>query len=350
MLKVICSVGAAAFPDGYPTGAQDEGHAMTKKLFASALAIAVAGGTLGFAIPAEGARNFIRIGGGAKSGVYYRVASSVCELVEEKMGSQGYSCVDKVSFGSVFNLNSVRRGLFTFGVVQSDRHWQAYNGEAEWRGKPYAGLRSVFSVHPETVMLVTRADTGIKSVNDLRGKRVNIGNPGSGQRGNAEAVLRVYGINKDRDITAAELEQPQANEALVKKEIDAFFYTVGNPWDDGVALAQSTAVQIVPIDASRIKELVASHPYCVITVIPGGVYKGVDKDVPTYAVKATVVTSERESEEVVYNVVKTVFENLDRFRKMHPAFKSLQPREMLEGLSAPLHPGAVRYYEEKGWL
>ena len=350
MLEVICSVGAAAFPDGFPTGAQHEEYSMKKRILAPALAVAVAVGTVGFAAPAEGAREFIRIGGGAKSGVYYRVASGVCTLVNETLGSQGYSCVDKVSFGSVFNLNSVRRGLFTFGVVQSDRHWQAYNGKADWRGKPYAGLRSVFSVHPETVMLVTRADTGIKSVNDLRGKRVNIGNPGSGQRGNAEAVLRVYGINRDTDIIATELQQPQANEALVKKEIDAFFYTVGNPWDDGVALAERTAVQIVPIDASRIKQLVAAHPYCVLTAIPGGVYKGVDKDVPTYAVKATVVTSERESEEVVYNVVKTVFENLDRFRKMHPAFESLQPRDMLEGLSAPLHPGAVRYYKEKGWM
>ncbi|MGH7473786.1 MAG: TAXI family TRAP transporter solute-binding subunit, partial [Candidatus Methylomirabilales bacterium] len=117
-----------------------------------------------------------------------------------------------------------------------------------------------------------------------------------------------------------------------------------------IQLAKDTRIRMVPIDAPGIKKFVADHPYYVVAAIPGGIYKGVDKDVPTFAVKATLVTSDRQPEEVVYNVVKTVFENLDRFRAMHPAFRSLQPQEMLKGLSAPLHPGALRYYKEKGWM
>lgn len=323
---------------------------MKKRLLASALAAAVAVGTAGFPELARAAQKFFVIGGGSKTGVYYQVASNICTLVNEKLGNQGYDCRRRSTLGSVFNINAIRRGLLSFGVAQSDRNWQAYNGKAEWGGRPYKGLRSVFSVHPETVMLVARADSGITSVKDLRGKRVNIGNPGSGQRGNAETVLRIYGINKRRDIIAQGLQQNEANRALVDKKIDAFFFTVGNPWKGGREVASNTKIRMIPINTPGIKTLVASHPYYVMTAIPGGTYRGVDEDVPTFAVKATLVTGVGESEEVVYNVVKTVFENFARFLRMHAAFKSLEPQDMLQGLSAPLHPGAVRYYKEKGWM
>ncbi|MGH7423476.1 MAG: TAXI family TRAP transporter solute-binding subunit, partial [Candidatus Methylomirabilales bacterium] len=252
--------------------------------------------------------------------------------------------------GSVVNIKAMSQGYLDFAVVQSDHNGQAYNGEENWKGKPVKGLRSVFSIYPETVMLVTRADTGITAVTDLRGKRVNLGNPGSGYRANAEDVLRIYGIDRKADISGRELDPQEAARDLSRGKIDAFFYTVGNPWDGGIQLAKDTRIRMVPIDAPGIKKFVADHPYYVVAAIPGGIYKGVDKDVPTFAVKATLVTSDRQPEEVVYNVVKTVFENLDRFRAMHPAFRSLQPQEMLKGLSAPLHPGALRYYKEKGWM
>ncbi len=321
---------------------------MRKKLIAPVLVITVAVGTA--STTAQVAKKYIVVGGGSETGVYYQVALSVCKLVNEKLESQGYVCLGRPSLGSVFNIRAIRRGLLNFGVVQSDRNYQAYNGKGEWAGWSYKGLRSVFSVYPETVMLVTRADTGITSVNDLRERRVNIGNPGSGTRGNAVDVLTYYGIDKNFDITATGLQQHEANRALVDKKIDAFFYTVGNPWQGGVELAKRTKIRMIPINAPSIKEFVANRPYYVTAAIPGGIYEGVDKDVPTYAVKATLVTSEREPEEVVYDVVKTVFENLNRFRKMHAAFSSLKPEDMLQGLSPPLHPGALRYYKEKGWM
>lgn len=199
-------------------------------------------------------------------------------------------------------------------------------------------------------MLVARDDAGIESVNDLRDKRVNIGNPGSGTRRNAEDVLKYYGIDQYRGIRPKELQQHEANRALEAGEIDAFFYTVGQPWQDGVKLAARTGIRMIPIDALDIKTYVARDPYYVMTVIPAGIYRGVDKDIPTYGVKATLVTSAQKPDEVVYNVVKTVFENLDRFRGANPTFSSLTPEGMLQGLSAPFHAGAVRYYQEKGWM
>ena len=318
-----------------------------KKILAPALAVAVAVGTADVLESAQ-ARKPLVIAGGAETGVYYQVAVDVCKLVNEKLGDQGYQCKGQRALGSVVNIKAMSQGYLDFAVVQSDHNAQAYNGEKDWKGRPYKGLRSVFSIYPETVMLVTRADAGITSVTDLRGKRVNIGNPGSGYRENAEDTLRIYGIDR-KDISERELEPQEAARALRGGKIDAFFYTVGNPWDGGIQLAKDTKIRMVPIDAPGIKKFVADNPYYVVAAIPGGIYTGVDKDVPTFAVKATFVTSDKESEEVVYNVVKTVFENLDRFRTMHPAFRSLQPQEMLKGLSAPLHPGALRYYKEKGW-
>lgn len=320
-----------------------------KRMCAPALAVVVAIGTANLFVFAQ-ASKFVVIGGGSETGIYYQVALGVCTLVNERLEGQGYTCVGRPTLGSVFNIKAIRRGLLKMGLAQSDQAWNAYNGRDEWGGKPYKGLRSVFSIYPETVMLVTRADTGITSVADLRGKRVNIGNPGSGHRANAKDVLQIYGIEKDKDIIARGFDAGRAIGALRDNEIDALFYTVGNPWQGGVGLAKGTPIRMIPIDGPRIKQFVTTHEAYVMAVIPGGTYQGVDKDVPTYAVKAILVTSDKESDEVVYAVVKTVFENLDRFRKMNVTFASLQPQDMLKGLAVPLHPGAARYYKEQGWM
>ncbi|MEQ8701848.1 MAG: TAXI family TRAP transporter solute-binding subunit [Bauldia litoralis] len=301
---------------------------------------------LGAAAPGQAADPIV-IGGGSTTGVYYQVALHVCNLVNKYDGKK-YNCVGRPALGSVFNINAVNRGLLDFGVAQSDRNSQAWNGEGSWKGKPVKNLRSVFSAHPETVLLVARADSGIKSVADLKGKRVNIGNPGSGQRGNAEDVIRLY--NLKGAFTAQGLQQGQASRALIDKKIAAFFYTVGNPSAAIEEPANSTAISIISVNSPAIKKFVASKPYYVMTTIPANTYKGVSKPVETYAVKATVVTSSTVSADKVYDVVKAVFEHLDELKKAHKAFAILEPKAMLEGLTAPLHDGAKKYYKEKGWI
>ncbi len=290
----------------------------------------------------------ILIGGGSVTGVYYQVALNVCNLLN-KHSSDKYNCVGRPALGSVFNIRAVKRTLLDFGVAQSDRNFEAFNGRGDWDGKPMEDLRSVFSMHPETVLLVTRADTGINSVADLKGKTVNIGNPGSGQRGNAEDVLRLYGIDKDNDIKAQGLQQQEASRALIDKKIDAFFYTVGNPSAAIEEPANSTQIKIIPINDAAIYGFVDERPYYVMTTIPAGTYKGVDVDVETYAVTATVVTSASASEEMVYDAVKTVFDNLEELKGTHAAFRVLSPKAMLKGLTAPFHDGAMKYYKEQGW-
>ncbi len=296
------------------------------------------------AVPVHAARDLL-IGGGSLEGVYYQVALHVCNILN-KHASEQYNCVGRPALGSVFNINAVDRGLLDFGVAQSDRNWQAAAGRGEWRNRQVKKLRSVFSLHPETVLLVTRKDSDIKSVNDLKGKRVNIGNPGSGQRGNAEDVLRLYGLNKDKDIQVEGLQQSEASRALIDHKIDAFFYTVGNPSAAIKSPAHVAGIRIIPINSEAVKKFVAERPYYVMTAIPANTYKGVTEAVETYAVKATLVTSEEVPEQVVYDLTKTVFTHLDGLRAAHAAFKHLQPAQMQKGLSASLHPGAERYFKE----
>jgi hypothetical protein len=298
-------------------------------------------------VPAMAKRDVL-FGGASITGVYYQVALQISNIMNKHMADK-YNYIGRPTGGSVFNINAIDRGAFDFAVAQSDRNFQGFNGAADWEGKPVKGLRSVFSMHPETVLLVTRQDAGIKSVTDLKGKRVNIGNPGSGQRGNAEDVLRLYGIDYNKDFSPEALQQAEASRALVDQKIDAFFFTVGNPSAAIEEPAQSVDLDIVPINSDAIKKFVAEHPYYIMTKIPAGTYKGVDKDVETYAVTATVVTNESVPEELVYDMVKTVFDNLDELKASHAAFRNLNPEEMLGGLSAPLHPGALKYYKEKGW-
>ncbi|MBN2033543.1 MAG: TAXI family TRAP transporter solute-binding subunit [Deltaproteobacteria bacterium] len=318
------------------------------KLGKVVMVVVLALGLSAFA-PQAMAKTDVLFGGASIVGVYYQVALQISNLMNKNMGDK-YNYIGRPTGGSVFNINAIIRETFDFGVAQSDRNFQAFKGLADWQGKPVTNMRSVFSMHPETVMLVTRKDTGIKKVADIKGKHINIGNPGSGQRFNAEEVLKIYGIDKDKDITAEGLQQHEASRALVDRKIDAFFYTVGNPSAAIEEPAQSVDMVMIPLDHPDIKKLAEEKPYYVYTKIPAGTYKGVDYDVPTYAVTATVISHEKVPDEVVYDMVKTVFERLDDLKKSHAAFRILEPKQMLQGLSAPFHPGAIKYYKEKGWM
>jgi uncharacterized protein len=317
--------------------------------FGKVLIVAVVALGLLISAPPAMAKTDVLFGGASIVGVYYQVALQISNLMNKNMGDK-YNYIGRPTGGSVFNINAIIRETFDFGVAQSDRNYQAFNGLADWDGKPVTNMRSVFSMHPETVMLVTRKDTGIKTVPDIKGKRINIGNPGSGQRFNAEEVLAIYGIDHEKDIRAEGLQQHEASRALVDRKIDAFFYTVGNPSAAIEEPAQSVDIVMVPLDHPEIKKLADEKPYYVFTNIPAGTYRGVDYDVPTYAVTATVISHENVPDEVVYDMVKTVFERLNDLKGSHAAFRNLDPKLMLQGLSAPFHPGAIKYYKEKGWM
>ena len=267
---------------------------------------------------------FVTIGTGGITGVYYPTGGAIAKMVNAKRKEYGIRATVESTGGSVFNVNAVMSGDLEFGVVQSDRQYQAIKGLAEWEGNPQKDLRAVFSIHPESVTLVATVDSGIMDIKDLKGKRVNIGNPGSGQRQNSIDALEANGLNWETDINAEQVKAAEAPGLLQDGRLDAFFYTVGHP--SGAfkeATAGATKVRFVSI--SNVDSLLQKYPYYAKSFVPVDQYPGAqnDKDVPTFGVKATFVTSAKVPSKVVYAITKEVFDNFDDFKKLHPAYAVL---------------------------
>jgi len=300
--------------------------------------------------PIQAKTIFVTIGTGGITGVYYPTGGAIARIVNKKSKEYGIRCTVESTSGSVFNINAVMSGDLEFGVVQSDRQYQALKGEAEWKHKgPQTDLRAVFSIHPESVTLVAAVDANIANFADLKGKRINIGNPGSGQRQNSIDALLANGIDYQKDLMAEGVKAAEAPGLLQDGRIDAFFYTVGHP---SGAIKEATAgkrkVRFIAIP--NINTLISKFPYYAKAFVPIKFYPGAmnKEDVQTFGVKATLVTSAKVPEHVVYAIAKEVFDNFELFRKLHPAFEVLTKQGMLEGLSAPIHRGAMKYYKEVG--
>ncbi|WP_415857456.1 TAXI family TRAP transporter solute-binding subunit [Sagittula stellata] len=294
---------------------------------------------------------FITIGTGGQTGVYYVVGQSICRLVNRNTAETGIKCTAPSTGGSIANINAIAAGDMDMGVAQSDWQYHAYNGTSEFEGKQFDKERAVFSVHSEPFTVVARADSGATSFDDLFGKRVNVGNPGSGQRATMDVVLNAMGKSDADFALASELKPAEQSAALGDNKVDAIIYTVGHP-NGSIQEATSTVdAKLLPVTGEAIDTLVSENPYYAKAVIPGGMYAGNPDDVETFGVKATFVTSSDVPDDVVYEVVKAVFDNFDRFKGLHPAFANLKEEEMISaGLSAPLHPGAEKYYRERGWI
>ena len=304
------------------------------------------------AAPMAMADEFVTVGTGGVTGVYYPTGGAICRLVNKNRKEHGVRCSVESTGGSVYNINTIREGELQFGVAQSDWQYHAYHGTSKFADAgAFEDLRAVFSVHPEPFTVVARADSGITSFDDLKGKRVNVGNPGSGQRGTMEVLMDAMGWSMSDFALATELKAAEQSAALCDNQIDAMVYTVGHPSGSIQEATTSCDSVLVNVTGAAVDQLVADNDFYRTATIPGGMYRGSDSDVQTFGVGATVVTSAAVSDEAVYTLVKAVFENFDDFKKLHPAFANLKESEMIQdGLSAPLHPGAVKYYKERGWM
>lgn len=322
-----------------------------KKMFMYLLALAVA---VSF-VPvtqAEAENRFVTIGTGGVTGVYYPTGGAICRLVNKTRKEHGIRCSVESTGGSVYNLNTIAAGELDMGVAQSDWQYHAYHGTSKFADQgPNKDLRAVFSVHPEPFTVVARADAGIKNFEDLKGKRVNIGNPGSGQRGTMEVVMNAYGWTNDDFKLASELKSAEQAAALCDNKVDAMVFVVGHPSGSIKEATTSCDSVLVNVAGPKIDKLIKDNSYYRTATIPGGMYRGTDEDTKTFGVGATFVSSATVPEDVIYNVVKAVFENFDDFKKLHPAFANLKKEEMIkDGLSAPLHDGAIKYYKEAGLM
>jgi len=307
---------------------------------------------------AQGKRRFISIGTGGPTGVYFVAGNAICRLVHKEAaeGSKqkrqhGLRCSAPSTGGSNYNIGQIKEGELDFGVAQSDWQYHAHNGSDAWEGKKFDKLRAVFSVHPEPLHIIVSGNSGITGWDGLKGKRVNIGNAGSGQRGTMEFLMKEQGWTKSDFALATELTSSEQSKALCDGKIDAYIYTVGVPNAGVSAATDGCGAKIVSFDNDLAQRLVKDKPYYAWATVPKGTYKTTDADVRTFGVMATVVTSADVPEDVVYEVTRAVVENIEDFRKLHPAFQRLDPKAMAkEGLSAPLHPGAAKYFKEKGLM
>ncbi|MHC4172621.1 MAG: TAXI family TRAP transporter solute-binding subunit [Planctomycetota bacterium] len=296
--------------------------------------------------------SFVTIGTGGVTGIYYPTGVAISRMVNKKFDEYEIKATVESTSGSVFNVNAVLNGDLVFGVVQSDRQYQAYNGLAEWSkyGKQ-TYLRSVFSVHPESITLIASEKSGIREIKDLKGKRVNLGNPGSGYLQNSKDVLKAVGFAEDQDLSAEYVKAVEAPGLLQDERIDAFFYTVGHP-NSNIKEATSGRIKvfIVPIRGPGIDKMLERYPYYAESIIAHSFYPYAKntQDIATIGVKATFVTSKSVDDDIVYAITKEVFENFEDFKSLHPAYKVLTKKDMLKGLTAPIHKGALKYYREVG--
>lgn len=305
-----------------------------------------------FSAPALAQQKFITIGTGGVTGVYYAAGGAICRLVNKDRAKHGIRCSVESTGGSVFNVNTIKAGELDLGFAQSDVQFNAYKGVAQFKDAgAYGDLRAVFSVHPEPFTVVARKEVNAKTLADLKGKRFNVGNPGSGTRASMEELMAAMGWKMSDFSLASELKADEHGPALCDGKIDGFFYGVGHPSANIQDPTTTCGAKLVSVTGPAVDKLVADKPYYAKATIPGGLYPNNPDPTQTYGVLATVVSSTKTPPETVYQVVKAVFDNFEEFKKLHPALAHLKPENMVkDGLSAPLHEGAARYYKEKGWI
>ena len=296
------------------------------------------------------ATQFITIGTGGVTGTYYPTGGAICRMMNKNRKVTGIRCSVESTGGSVYNVNTINADELDFGIAQSDTAYQGYHGEGKFKGKAVKGLRSVLAIYPELLAFVVRKSSGIKSLADVKGKKLNIDIPGSGTRMTTDIVLEASGIKHSSLALANELKSSEGPTMLKDNKIDGYFGVFGHPTANIKDASNSVDIDIIPIDGKAIDELVEKYSYYTKGVISGSFYKGVEHDTPSIGVKAVLVTKDNIDEKVVYTLTKTILDNFDDFKKLHPAYKTITRESLLDGLAVPQHPGAMKAFKEAGLL
>ena len=316
------------------------------------LALVAAASAAVWTAPVAAQQKFVTIGTGGVTGVYYAAGGAICRLVNKDRAKHGIRCSVESTGGSVFNVNTIKAGELDLGFTQSDVQFNAVKGLNQFAKDGAVGdLRAVFAVHPEPFTVVARKEANIGKFEDFKGKRFNVGNPGSGTRASMEELLGGMGWKLSDFSLASELKADEHGPALCDGKIDGFFYGVGHPSANIQDPTTSCGAKLVSLSGPAVDKLVEGKPYYAKVTIPAGLYPNNPQATNTYGVLATVVASAKTPADTIYAVTKAVFDNFDEFKKLHPALAHLKPEDMVKnGLSAPLHDGAARYYKEKGWI
>lgn len=312
----------------------------TKKIL---LAAAVAVMTLGLAGVCHAAKSYVSIATGGTSGTYYPIGGAIASAVTKGSDIQATA---ETGNASVANINLVGKGEIEIAFVQNDIAFWAATGKLMFK-TPLSNVRAVASLYPEHVQLILAASANIKTVNDLKGKRVGVGAPGSGVEGDVQAIFQVAKLRYD-DMKVDFLDFGATTNRFKDNQIDAGFVVAGYPTASVMDLALTKEITLMDFSDDFLKELTKTHPYFVPSIVPAKTYNRIDRDIKTPAVMAILVTHDKVSEDVIYNFTKAMFENIDTIHASHAQGKAITLKTALDGLTVPLHPGAAKYYKEKG--
>ena len=292
----------------------------------------------------------VTIATGRVGGLYHPVRGVICKLASENLGEHGVSCTVDISGGSIPNIKDLRKGNDDLAIVQSDLQHDAFAGTGPFEDEgPFENLRSMFALYVEDFTVVARDDRDIDSFDDLKGKRVYVGQAASSRREAMDVLMEVHDWKGGEIISVSEFEGANLAEALCDGEFDAFVYTIGHPNPTVREATTLCDAKLVGISAPKIEKLKKENPFYLGSLIPSGTYKGMSQDVPTLAIVATLVTTAEAPPNVIYEITKAYFENLEILQALSPLFLSLTKGEMVEtGLSAPIHEGALKYFSEAG--
>lgn len=293
---------------------------------------------------------FVTIGTGSVTGIYYATGGAICRLVNKYKNDSAIKCSIESTEGSLYNLNSVNSKDLDFAIIQSDILYQASNNKNSFKNTSYSKVKSIMAIYPELLTLVTKKEANINNIMDIKGKRINLGNNGSGNETTALTLFNEIGLHKSDLKEAATYSASEMSEALKNDKIDDYFYMVGHPTSTIKDTSSAVNIKIIPIENEITNSLIKKHPYFAKANIPAGIYKGQNDEIPTFGVKAVLVVNEDVNDKIVYAVVKAILENFDEFKKLHPAYSNITKESLFDGLSAPLHEGAKKYYEEIGLL
>lgn len=295
------------------------------------------------------APNPVTLSSGTPGGVYHPVGNAMCRMFNLDAEHQAVPCIAVSSDGSVSNIRRVESGDSAFGLSQTDVALAAFNGEGPFDAAgPDPKLRMVIALYPEAFTVVARADTGIREFEDLRGKRVGIGTSGVGYNFTRDVILRFYGLETASAKRVLEFAPAEQNQALCNNKVDAIIFEAGHPNGLTQEATADCQARLVRVAGQPIERLLATNPYYIPFIIPGGMYLG-NPVVATIGTRAALVSASDQPNEVVYAIVKAVFDNFATFRQLHPALSTLRIQEMVPNASViPIHPGALKYYREVG--
>ncbi|MBQ4211923.1 MAG: TAXI family TRAP transporter solute-binding subunit [Selenomonas sp.] len=288
-------------------------------------------------------KKFLNIGTGGTAGTYYPIGGAMAEILNKDI--QGMNASAQSTGASVANINMLKDGSVDLAIVQNDITYYAANGVEMFKDKKVDGLKGIATLYPETCQAVTLDSSGIKSIADLKGKKVAVGAAGSGVEANARQIMEAYGITYN-DIQVQYLSFAEAANALKDGNIDAAFLTAGYPTSAIQDIASQHKVRLLPVEADKADALIAKYPFYTKTVIPAGTYAGFNEEVPAVSVMAMLVANDKVDDKLGYALTKALFNNLDRLHAAHAAAKAIVKEKAMEGMSLPMNAGAEKFFKE----